>query len=116
MLLKAAPELEPSDFAVMPTSVTGEDLWMSPQARRVFPLSIEGKNCEKTSPWEWMAQAESNAGHHYPVVVFSRNHEKRPMCMLRFDDFLKLITDQAWLEKREQIDAPSFVDGVMGSD
>jgi hypothetical protein len=90
MLLEMAPDLKSDDIRITSSGAPGEDLQMSPAARLVYPISIECKNTEKTSPWEWYEQAKENAGDHKPAVVFSRNHAE-PMILLSLKDFLWLV-------------------------
>ena len=54
----------------------GEDVLLSPAARKLFPFSVECKNQEKLNIWSSLQQAEDNAGEHIPLVVFKRNRSK----------------------------------------
>lgn len=89
-LLSMAPDLKTDDLRVCSSGAGGEDIQMSPAARLVYPMSIECKNCETTSPWAWYEQAKANAGEHVPVVVFARN-KSAPMVLLSLEKFLWLI-------------------------
>ena len=73
-ILRAFPELCFEDIVIMPTSVGGDDLKLSPAARRVFPFSVEGKNKENLGIFAAIEQAKSNANGRPPAVVFRRNH------------------------------------------
>lgn len=68
----------------------GEDLQLSPRARKVFPFSIEAKCQESISIWGALKQADSNAGSHVPLLVFRRNRSE-VYCALRLEDLLKLL-------------------------
>lgn len=73
-ILAAFPVLEEDDITLVPTSVGGEDLKLSPKARKLFPFSVEVKNQEKLNVWEAIKQAEANAdGKHPAAVAFRRN-------------------------------------------
>ena len=72
-VLAAFPDLEPEDIILVPTSMGGEDLKLSPKARRCFPFSVECKNRETLNVWAAIRQAEANSGGHPPAVVFRRN-------------------------------------------
>jgi hypothetical protein len=89
-LLHYAPELESGDIRVPTGSQGGEDLWLSPAAQKIYPISIECKNTEKSSPWSWIAQAQANCLDRKPVVVFSRNRAA-PHVILSLEHFLELI-------------------------
>lgn len=89
-LLEWAPDLKPDDIRSASMGSGGEDILFSPAAREVYPISIESKNCEKASPWEWYRQAQENSNGHIPVVIFSRNRSEA-MVMLSFEDWLRLV-------------------------
>lgn len=75
LLLEAAPELEPDDVRSTSMGAGGEDILLSPAARRVYPYSIECKNVEKLNIWNAIDQARENAGKHTPMVAFTKNRE-----------------------------------------
>lgn len=84
--------LFPDDILQSTTSVCGEDLMLSPAARKKFPYSFEVKNVEKINVWEAIKQAEDNCRGHEPVVVFRRNNTKLRV-IIDFEHFLKLVTN-----------------------
>jgi Holliday junction resolvase len=53
---------------------------------------IECKKQETLKIWEWVAQAEREAGSKTPVVVFSRNRSKS-YAVMEFNDWLNLILE-----------------------
>lgn len=75
-ILGAFPELGGDDIQMVPTSVGGEDLKLSPAARRVWPFSTECKNVEALNVWKAIAQAKANAPKHAPALVFRRNNHE----------------------------------------
>jgi hypothetical protein len=95
-MLTAAPELSEDDIRVVPSGVPGEDLWLSPAARAIYPFAMELKNVEKLNFWDAIKQAESHAkGSGYiPVVVFRRNNEKLRI-IVDFEQFL------VWYHRRQ---------------
>jgi hypothetical protein len=71
---EAFPELETGDVRPAIMGESGEDIRLSPAARRVFPFSVECKNQERLNIWAALAQAEANAvDGAAPLLVFSRN-------------------------------------------
>lgn len=80
-LLEAAIWLEADDVRSTSMGAGGEDLLLSPAARRIYPISIECKNQESLSIWKAMEQAEANAGDHTPVLFFKRNHSPAFACV-----------------------------------
>ena len=76
LILENFKELEPDDVRSTSIGAPGEDILLSPLARKRIPFSMEAKNQQTTSIWEWIKQAESNAKGHIPLVVFRRNRSK----------------------------------------
>lgn len=92
LLLKYAPDLKESDINVVPSGVTGPDLWMSPAAQGIYNFAIECKNVERLNIHEAIAQAMSHAKgtNKVPVLFFKRNLS--PLFVaLSAEDFIKLI-------------------------
>ena len=70
---------------------SGEDVHLSPAARKLFPFSVEAKNQERLNIWKALEQAYANAKEGAtPLVVFSRNHSKTYVA-LEFEDLLTLL-------------------------
>lgn len=90
-LLSAFPALEPDDIKSAMASETGEDLKLSPAAKRLIPFSFECKNTEKLSVWSALEQAKSNSNGRHPVVVFSRNRSI-PYVIISLENFVGLIS------------------------
>lgn len=82
-------KLHPDDIRSTPMGSSGEDIMLSPAARRVFPWSIECKNVEKLSIWSAIDQARHNAKENIPMVVFTKNHEDTQVA-IPFDYFIRL--------------------------
>lgn len=82
-LLKAAIWLEEDDIRSTSMGASGEDLLLSPAARRVYPISVECKNVESLSIWKAMAQTEAHAKIHgtTPVLFFKRNRSPEYACV-----------------------------------
>lgn len=90
-LQETAQGLEPDDIRSTAMGVTGEDIQMSPAARRVYPIAFECKKVEKLNIWEAIAQAKSHAKDKYkPAVAFSRNFEEAWVA-IPLEYFLELI-------------------------
>jgi len=90
LLLESFKELEPDDIRTAIMGETGEDIKLSPAARREIPFSFECKNQEKINIWESLNQAEENSGDYPPVLVFKRNRSKT-YAVLEIEDFIDLI-------------------------
>jgi len=81
LILSRFGNLEQDDIIVTPSGVPGEDIQLSPRARKYFPYSVECKNQEKTNIWAWMEQAEQAARKYPALLIFSRNRSKIYACM-----------------------------------
>ena len=92
LILEKFDSLEPDDVRSITMGDSGEDILLSPAARRVFPFSVECKNQEKLNIWGALEQAEENSGNHTPLVIFKRNRTKT-YAVLEFDKLLKLLDE-----------------------
>ena len=92
ILEKFNTKLEPDDVRSITMGDSGEDILLSPAARRLFPFSVECKNQEKLNIWSSLEQAEGNSGNHPPLVIFKRNRTKT-YAVLEFDELLKLLNE-----------------------
>ena len=70
--------------------MSGEDIVLSPAAKRVINYSFECKNKERLDLWKSLEQAEGNSEERHPVLVFKRNRSKVYVA-LEFEHFLELI-------------------------
>ena len=92
-LRKAFPELEEDDIKAQIMGVSGEDIVLSPLAKRTIKLSFECKNQEKLNLWESLKQAENNCEDRTPVLVFKRN--RTPVyAAIPFEYLIKLLTEK----------------------
>ena len=92
ILEKFDSKLEPDDVRSITMGDSGEDILLSPAARKVFPFSVECKNQEKLNIWSALEQAEENSGKHTPLVILKRNRTKT-YAILEFDKLLELLNE-----------------------
>ena len=92
LILEKFNTLEPDDVRSITMGDSGEDILLSPAARRLFPFSVECKNQEKLNIWGALEQAEDNSGNHTPLVIFKRNRSKT-YAVLEFDRLLELLNE-----------------------
>ena len=92
ILEKFNSKLEPDDVRSITMGDSGEDILLSPAARKLFPFSVECKNQEKLNIWGALEQAEENSGDHSPLVIFKRNRSKT-YAVLEFDRLLELLNE-----------------------
>ena len=93
LILEKFDILEPDDVRSITMGDSGEDILLSPAARRLFPFSVECKNQEKLNIWGALEQAEDNSGNHTPLVIFKRNRSKT-YAVIEFNKFTKLIGEE----------------------
>ena len=92
IILEKFDKLEPDDVRSITMGDSGEDILLSPAARRLFPYSVECKNQEALNIWSSLEQAENNSGKHTPLVIFKRNRSKT-YAVLEFDKLLELLNE-----------------------
>ena len=92
LILETFSELEPDDVRSTSMGAGGEDLQLSPAARRKFPYSVECKNVEKLNVWGAYEQAAANSGKHEPLLVMKKNR-KKPLVVLDLEAFIGLLKD-----------------------
>ena len=93
LILETFIELEPDDVRSTTMGDSGEDILLSPAARKLFPFATECKNQERLNIWESLEQAESNANQHIPLLVFKRNRSKTYISM-EINDLIKILNDK----------------------
>jgi len=84
------PKLEDDDIKSQTMGMTGEDIVLSPAAKKVIPYSFECKNQERLNIWAAIEQAEDNCEDRTPVVVIKRNRTD-VYAVLNFNQFIKII-------------------------
>ena len=90
LILENFTDLEPDDVRSTSMGAGGEDLQLSPAARRHFPYSVEAKNVEKLNVWNAYEQAEANSGKHEPILIMKKNR-KKPLVVLDAEAFMELV-------------------------
>lgn len=90
LLLSLAPSLEPDDVQSTSMGASGEDVKLSPAARRIYPISVECKNSEKLSLWPAYEQAQANSKGFEPVLIVKKNR-KDPLAIVNADWLIKLL-------------------------
>ena len=83
--------LEEDDIKSAIMGTVGEDIVLSPAARKVIPFSFECKNVERLQFWKTVEQAEGNSNGRTPVIVVKKNGRK-PYIALPLEVWLELIS------------------------
>ena len=89
-LRSAFPVLEEDDIKSQTMGMTGEDIILSPSARKIIPYSFECKNVERLNLWEAIDQCKGNCDDRVPVVVIKKNR-RNPYAVIPLDEFMSLI-------------------------
>ena len=85
------PKLKKDDIKSQTMGMTGEDIILSPAARKIIPYSFECKNVEKLNIWSTLDQAETNAPDNVtPIAIIKRNHSK-VYVVIEFDAWINNI-------------------------
>ena len=92
LILVKFQQLEEDDVRSTTMGDSGEDVLLSPAARKLFPFSVECKNQEKLNIWSALEQTENNSNNHVPLLIFKRNRTKT-YAVLEFDKLLELLSD-----------------------
>lgn len=97
--------LETNDIESQVMGMSGEDIVLSPAAKKVIPYSFECKNQERLNLWKSLEQAESNCEDRNPVLIFKKNRSKVYVA-LEFDHFIDMIekrrTDESTVNNSEK--------------
>lgn len=90
-ILASFPLLETDDVKSTAMGQGGEDVQLSPAARKVFPYSIECKRHKAFAVYGPYEQASTNSGGYEPLLVI-QGDRKKPLVILDLDHFMKLTT------------------------
>ena len=85
--------LEEDDIKSQTMGMSGEDIVLTPSAKKVIPYSFECKNTERLNLWKSLEQCESNCEDRNPVLVIKRNRSD-VYAIIKFDKFLNLIEEK----------------------
>lgn len=89
LLLEAFPELEKDDIRSTSMGCGGEDLQLSPAARKILPFNIEIKHKQSIAACRFMEQAQEH-GQHEPVAIFREDRGPWYVCV-SIDYFLEAV-------------------------
>tara|TARA_R100001230_G_C5565935_1_gene89137 strand:+ start:125 stop:475 length:351 start_codon:yes stop_codon:yes gene_type:complete len=73
LLRKTFTNLEEDDIKSQIMGMSGEDIVLSPAAKKTIPYSFECKNVEKLNVWKAIEQSKNNCENREPVVIIKRN-------------------------------------------
>ena len=88
-VLKHFPTLEEDDVVSTSMGKGGEDVQLSPAARKVFPYSVEAKKHKSFAVYGPYEQASANSGSYEPLLVIEGDR-KKPLAIVDFEHFMQL--------------------------
>lgn len=91
-VLEAFPSLEPDDVKSTAMGQGGEDVQLSPAARKLFPFSVECKRHKSFAVYGPYEQADANSGSAEALLVI-QGDRKKPLVLLDLDYFMKMVKD-----------------------
>ena len=83
--------LEEDDIKSQTMGMTGEDIVLSPAARKLIPYSIECKNVERLNVWQSLKQAESNVQDGCSPALIIKRNQTEPYIILSLETWISLI-------------------------
>lgn len=89
-ILAAFPDLHEDDVKSTSMGAGGEDVQLSPAARKYFPYSIECKSKAKIAVYSFYEQAKENSKGHEPLVVIKADR-KKPLALIDLEEFMRLV-------------------------
>ena len=89
MLLKTFPSLEQDDVRSTSMGAGGEDLQLSPAARKLIPYQIECKAKAKSQIHTYYEQAKTH-GKYEPIVIVKMDR-KESLVVVRLEHFVELL-------------------------
>ncbi len=92
-ILDLLPNLEPDDIRSTAMGQGGEDVQLSPAARKLIPLSIECKSYAKIAAYGWYGQAIANCPKGAEPIVVMKQDRAKPLVIVDAEYFFKRITD-----------------------
>ena len=84
--------LEPDDIKSQTMGMCGEDIVLSPAAKKLIPYSFECKNQERLDLWGSLKQAEDNCNNRIPALVFKRNRSDTYVT-IPFQHFVEILEE-----------------------
>lgn len=89
--IKYCLPIDPTDLVSRSSGSNGEDIIMSENLRKYFPISIECKNIKAFSGKKYYLQASDNAGKYEPVVVVRLPRDKTMYSIISTQTLMELF-------------------------
>ena len=89
-ILHYFPSLQTDDALSRSMGAGGEDIILSPAARKLVPISIECKSKKSYAVYKDYRQATANCGDVEPILIIKQNLDK-PLAIMDLNYFLELL-------------------------
>lgn len=100
------PELQENDVLSRSMGANGEDVILSPRARKLLPIKIENKNKREIAVCGWYEQAKEHDGDYEPVLIIKENYGQ-PLAVIDAIYFLKLLRRISEIEQSSNCSTPA---------
>jgi hypothetical protein len=81
--------LHPDNVKSTSMGAGGEDVQLSPEARKYFPYQIEAKSRDKMAIYGFYEQAQAHGPHE--AVVFVKMNRMKPLVVVDAEHFIDLV-------------------------
>jgi len=69
----------------------GVDVRLDDKAIKLFPFSVECKNCERWNVPEWIEQAKTNQKHNTDWLLIAKKNHVQPVVIIDAEAFFRLL-------------------------
>ena len=90
-IYKCFPHLEAGDVESRAMGSGGEDIMLSPLARKSFPFSVECKSYKSFAVYNVMEQAKENCPKGAEPLAIIKGDRQQPLAVLNAEYFFKII-------------------------
>lgn len=90
-ILAAFPELEADDVRSTSMGAGGEDIQLSPAARKLFPYSVECKALKAIGVYKFIEQAIANCPANAQPIAIIKADRQKPLAVIDAEHFFDLI-------------------------
>lgn len=90
-ILDLFPKLEPDDVRSTGMGQGGEDIQLSPAARKLFPYSVECKSLKAIGVYKFMEQAQANCPSKAEPITIIKSDRQKPLAVIDAEHFFELI-------------------------
>lgn len=92
VILELVSSLEEGDVKSTSMGANGEDVQLSPAARKRMPISIECKARKSIAVYSYYAQAQENCPENIEPVVVVKADRKKPLALVDAEYFLRILS------------------------